>query len=269
MRPVTLPHHRTCRFRHPAVGTGRRSDCGKLRWHLPRCHSVDSRSPRVAFDRPQGLRHAGRPHGHFHQLLVHCFLSSLAAVRLARDALGRLPGFTPTDLPRPSDSCRSCRSLGSRATPRSASNASGLASLLVPSALRSSRLSPGLHPTTASADSSGALTPEASPGKVPELSPRAVRLCLVRLDGFWTSHMLARSSPAPGLAAGSCPYGRGFAFRFFQLVASRPRPCGSATVAPIGSDALLSCHKFRPMPGTLARISHKRKKDSEARSTSC
>jgi hypothetical protein len=39
---------------------------------------------------------------------------------------------------------------------------------------------------------------------------------LMRLYLSWTSRLLARSSPASCLAAGSCSYGRGFAFGFFQ-----------------------------------------------------
>ena len=49
-------------------------------------------------------------------------------------------------------------------------------------ALRSFRLSTALFTTTASADSSDALALEASPGKVHELSTRAVRLYLMCLS---------------------------------------------------------------------------------------
>jgi hypothetical protein len=122
-----------------------------------------------------------------------------------------------------------------------------LAPLLVSSALRSCRLSPALFATMASADSPSPLRAGASPGKVPELSPRAVGLYHPRFfDSLRTSPSLAGSSPVAGLAARSCSCGRGFASRFFQL-----SPCGSATVAAIGSDEFLSFHKFRPMLGTL------------------
>jgi hypothetical protein len=128
-----------------------------------------------------------------------------------------------------------------------------LALLLVSSALRSSPLSRGLFTTTAYADSLPALTGKVSPGKAPELSPRAVGLYPPRsFDNLWTSPSLAGSSPVAGLSARSCFYGRGFAFRFFQLCLAAT-PCGLATVAVIGPGDLLSCHKFRPMLGTLAR----------------
>ena len=58
---------------------------------------------------------------------------------------------------------------------------------------------------------------EISPGKVQNLSPRADWLYLMRLDGLWASLFRASLPPAPGLTARSCSYGRGFAFRFFQL----------------------------------------------------
>ena len=127
-----------------------------------------------------------------------------------------------------------------------------LALLLVSSALRSSPLSRGLFTTTAYADSLPALTGKVSPVKAPELSPRAVGLYPPRsFDNLWTSPSLAGSSPVAGLSARSCFYGRGFAFRFFQLCLAAT-PCGLATVAVIGPGDLLSCHKFRPMLGTLA-----------------
>ena len=85
-----------------------------------------------------------------------------------------------------------------------------------------------------SADFSKALTLEISPSKVLHLSPRAARLYLVRLDGVRVSLLLASSPPAPGLAAGSCSCGRGFAFRFLQLHLAAT-PCGSARVGPITS----------------------------------
>lgn len=53
---------------------------------------------------------------------------------------------------------------------------------LGPSALRSAQVSKGIFTTPASADSSTALTAEASPGKVHELSARAARLYMARLS---------------------------------------------------------------------------------------
>ena len=93
---------------------------------------------------------------------------------------------------------------------------------------------PGFFATMTSADFSKALTFETSPSKVLSLSPRAARLYLVRLDGLRVSLFLASSPPAPGLAAGSCPCGRGFACRFLQLHLAAT-PCGSAKVGSITS----------------------------------
>jgi hypothetical protein len=132
-----------------------------------------------------------------------------------------------------------------------------LAPLLVSAALRSFRLSPALFATTAFADFPAPLRAWTSPGKAPELSPRAVGLYHPRFfDSLRTLPSLAGSSPVAGLAARSCSYGRGFAFRFFQLRLA-VTPCGSATVAAIGSDDLLPCHKFKPMLGTLGQASPK------------
>ena len=95
----------------------------------------------------------------------------------------------------------------------------------------------GFLATTASADFSSVLTEEISPGKVQTLSPRAVRLYLVRLDDLWASLFPASLPPAPGLTVASCSYGRGFAPRFFQLCLAAT-PCGSLRLpssAPVGS----------------------------------
>ena len=93
---------------------------------------------------------------------------------------------------------------------------------------------PGFFATMTSADFSKALTFETSPSKVLPLSPRAARLYLLRLDGLRVSLFLASSPPAPGLTAGSCPCGRGFACRFLQLHLAAT-PCGSAKVGSITS----------------------------------
>ena len=94
----------------------------------------------------------------------------------------------------------------------------------------------------ASADSSRALTPEVSPEKVSALSERAVWLYLMRLVDFGLRLFLASSSPASGLSASSCSYGRSFASRFFRLQTSRSVACTSATVTSTSSDDLLSYH---------------------------
>ena len=101
----------------------------------------------------------------------------------------------------------------------------------------------------ASADFSSPLREEISPGKMQNLSPRAAWLYLMRLDDLRALLFKASLPPAPGLAASSCPYGRGFASRFFRLRLATT-PCASATVAVIGSDWLLSFNEILPMLGT-------------------
>jgi len=71
----------------------------------------------------------------------------------------------------------------------------------------------------------------------------------MRLDDLWASLFRASLPPAPGLTASSCSYGRRLASRFFQLRLAAT-PCGSATVAVIGPDWLLSSNKILPMLGT-------------------
>jgi hypothetical protein len=110
---------------------------------------------------------------------------------------------------------------------------------------------PAFFATTASADFSPALTAEISPGKVQNLFPRADRLYLVRLGDLGASLLPASLPPAPGLAAGSCSYGREFAIRFFQLHLAAT-PCGFTTVAVTGPGWLLSSNEILPMLGTLA-----------------
>ena len=90
---------------------------------------------------------------------------------------------------------------------------------------------------------------EISPGKMQNLFPRADWLYLMRLDDFWTLLFRASLSPAPGLTASSCSFGREFASRFFQLRLA-VTPCDFATVAVIGPDWLLSSNKILPMLGT-------------------
>jgi len=97
----------------------------------------------------------------------------------------------------------------------------------------------GFFANTASADFSQALAQEISPGKVQNLSPRAARLYLMRLDDCRASLFPASLPPAPGLTADSYSYGREFALRFLQLHLAAT-PCGFATVAVIGSGWLLS-----------------------------
>jgi hypothetical protein len=71
-------------------------------------------------------------------------------------------------------------------------------------------------------------------------------------DG-WISRSLVRSSPACGLAACSCSYGRVFDTPFFQLRLAAST-LGFSTVGVTPSGYLLSDNKYLPMPGTLGRV---------------
>ena len=95
----------------------------------------------------------------------------------------------------------------------------------------------GFFVTTASADFSSALAEEISPGKVQNLSFRAVWLYLMRLDDLRASLFPASLPPASGLTAVLCSCGREFATRFFQLRLAAT-PCVSLRLpssAPVGS----------------------------------
>jgi hypothetical protein len=107
----------------------------------------------------------------------------------------------------------------------------------VSSALRSSRHYAGLFATTASADSSRALAREASPGKVHELSARAVRLYPMRLSVTLGFRVLQHAHrPHRGLSAGSSSYGRAFATAFFQLTFLTEAALAFTTVAVTASE---------------------------------
>jgi hypothetical protein len=73
----------------------------------------------------------------------------------------------------------------------------------------------------------------------------------MRPSGSWTSRFLARSSPASSLAAGSCSFGRDFAFDFFQPRRRRRCLVVWLRLPPLVSDQLLSSDELTPMPGTL------------------
>lgn len=81
------------------------------------------------------------------------------------------------------------------------------------------------------------------------LSHRAARIRLMRIDDFWASLFGASLPPAPDLTASLCSYGREFATRFFQLRLTA-YALRFATVAVIGSDWFLSSNKILPMQGT-------------------
>ena len=91
------------------------------------------------------------------------------------------------------------------------------------------------------------------------LSPRADWLYLMRLDDLGTSLFPASLSPAPGLTASSCSYGREFATRCFQLHLAAT-PCASLRLpssAPVGSfhpTRFCPCwaHRVRPSGRTFS-----------------
>ena len=119
---------------------------------------------------------------------------------------------------------------------------------LVSSALRSIPLSRHIIATMASADFPSALTQGISLSKRCPFSsaPSGSTSCV--FDGLRTSRFLARSSPARGLATGSCSYGRRFAYRFFQL-----SPYGSAL-----RFGYRYRHRFGQVPFTLIGSTHVR-----------
>lgn len=168
-------------------------------------------------------------------------LSALGSPRLHRLCLSTLPGWRTVVV------APGIRVLN--ISPASSSFSSSVLWFFSPSLHR--RYS-GFFATTASDDFSSTLMEEISPGKVQNLSSRAVWLYLMRLDDLWASLLPASLPPASGLTATFCTYGRKFAFRFFQFHLAAT-PCGSATVAVIGSGWLLSSNKILPMLGTLAR----------------
>mgnify|MGYP000857390572 FL=1 len=151
LRPSPLPHHRTCGLPHPAVGLGDRLVVAK----------TDEVNPSTLIQR----------------LL---FLPSLAP-QLA------VPGMAPNrnppaSLPFPRfDGRGRCHVESYRTTSRFLAKTARMACFVVlqPFASRPFRR---FLATTASADSSQALTREVSPGKVPRLSARIARLYLIRLS---------------------------------------------------------------------------------------
>ena len=109
------------------------------------------------------------------------------------------------------------------------------------SALRSFRVSPAFFTTMASADSSLALTREASPGKVHGLSARAVRLYPMRLSVTVGFRVLSHAyRPHRRLTACSCSYGRAFATDFFRAESLTEPALSFATVIVTFSGHLFS-----------------------------
>ena len=88
------------------------------------------------------------------------------------------------------------------------------------------------------------------------LSPRAAWLYLMRLDGLWASLFWPACRPHPASLPVRVPAVEGLPPASFSFT-SRLRPCGSATVAVIGSDWLLSSNKILPMLGTHQPPAHR------------
>lgn len=213
---------------------------------LPGGHAVNTRRAIVAHNRAQrGLGVPAADHL-FHHFLMHRVLSGVTHRALLFTADLRLPRLHRLCFGRPSRVVTAVVApAGFRPLARGPT-APPLALLRISSALRFARLSPDFFATTASADSSCALTREVSPGKVLPLSPRAAQLYHPRFfDGLWTSPSLAGSSPAAGLAAGSCSCGRGFVSRFF-----RPRlavaPCVRLRLPPSAPSDSFHPDRFSP-----------------------
>ena len=223
MRPVTLPHHRTCGFPHPAVEPSR----------------IRSRQDRTETERllPSTSRTL---------LSVERFAKHRH--RLAAVGLPRLHRVGPQ---RSRVGYRSCRARDSSSfiAPVFSPFSSSVLWFFGPSLQSHYRT---FFATTASADFSSALTEEISPGKVRILSPRAAWLYLMRLDDLWASLFRASLPPAPGLTASSYTCGRRFASRFFRLRLAAT-PCVSATVAVVGSGWLLSSNENSAHAGHTLR----------------
>ena len=167
MRPLPLPHHRTCGLPHPAVEPGGVVHRGMRTRPFPAFHSAPS-APSTAQRNPR---------------TPQCHFASESTGVLLHHRPGRLP-----QLQRPSVS--ECFPFSSEGF--------GVACFVV---LRpfAPRGFPRFFATMASADSSSTLIKEVSPGKAPRLSARIVRLYLVRLsvtlDFAFPSTLIARTRP--------------------------------------------------------------------------
>jgi hypothetical protein len=113
---------------------------------------------------------------------------------------------------------------------------------------------PGFH------RASTLLRPLLTPGPLSRARSPRVRTCTfdpcrqalpgASFGDCWISRSLARSSPAPGLTACSCSYGRVFATPCFQLGLTAST-LGFATLLVTRCGYLLSGNKYMPMSGTL------------------
>ena len=187
MRPVTLPHHRTYGFPYTAV--------------------EPSSGHNTA--RPEGI---SKPSASRTLLSVERFAnSSMVSPPSARH------GCTVSAYWRFRVGNRSCcaRNSSPHISPVSSSFSSSVPWFFGPSLHHHYS---GFFTTTASDDFFRALTRKISPGKVQNLSSRAVRLYLMRLDDLWASLFVASLPPASGLTANFCSYGRKFANRLLQLL---------------------------------------------------
>ena len=168
MRPLPLPHHRTCGLPHPAVEPGG-----------------------VVHRRMRKRLFSCIPFSTF--LLPHPLMAPLASRGIA--SCRNPPAFRSTTGP---VSCRCGSVRPFRNTPGESIQVVGRVCFVVlrPFAPRSF---PRFFATMASADSSSTLLEEVSPGKAPRLSARIARLYLVRLsvtlDFAFPSTLIARTRP--------------------------------------------------------------------------
>ena len=160
MRAVTLPHHRTCGFPHPAVEPG---------------SGVNPLRPAMVM-KPLALLPWS-----LHSAPLRCISSGAGLLPLGRFLQAGPLLYSP--LPELSRKCALGSLLdcfGKLLAPLSRVLPAGLS--LGSLALRSFRLSPAFFTTTASADFCRALARQISPSKVSNVSTRVVGLYLLRLS---------------------------------------------------------------------------------------
>ncbi len=210
----------------------------KLILQFRRLHPVDSSRPPVAFHRFQRARPILFRDNLFLQLLVPCSPSESFANASMVSSPSAPHRCTVSAYPHSRVGYRSgcARNSSPLIAPVSSSFSSSVLWSFSPSLRR--RYS-GFFAPTASADFSFTLVKEISPGKVQNLSPRAVWLYLMRLDELSASLFPASLPPAPGLTASFYSYPSRVCCPLLSA-----SPCGYAlrfaTVAVIGSGWLLS-----------------------------
>ena len=155
MRPLPLPHHRTCGLPHPAVEP---SGFNLPQDPMEHINPVAIRSSFSTF------------------LLPHPLMAPLASRSVT--SCRNPPALRSTADP---DRCRSCYVRPFRKTVRESAKVVGMVCFVVLRPFAPHGF-PRFLATMASADSSATLIGEVSPGKAPRLSARIARLYLVRLS---------------------------------------------------------------------------------------